>query len=377
MQIRLSLNQSEFMFKIPIFRSVIMVLLANMISGVGIMVLMWVQLTNYAHADQALQPGSRQLTSLKLGLSFPPVSNAQGRDLTRQHMVALNMSLLRFGEDWTLREPTKGTFAWGGLDDRMQFVQDNNLSLWLTIQSQGPPWACDPLLTNKKSCVYTDLAAFRNYVNKVLKRHGNKIAKIQFGNEWQGEWWYAGTAEQFVASHNVVYSAARLHAPEAKVVLGGFSIGALRGLAACEGLMPSPPGKDCASAEGKQFLGRIRTVLQKAKYDAIDIHLYDDPENWQFYHDAVVKNAPGVPILISEFGGPNVLTEPYTDEYHGKRVQVYLDKIAMMPVAEAYYFTLVENPNANKTHVKSGLLTPGPAYMPKSAYYVVQSFCKP
>ncbi len=312
--------------------------------------------------------------SLELGLSFPPVSNAQGRDLTRQHMVALNMSLLRFGEEWTNREPTQGSFAWKGLDDRLTFVQDNNLLLWLTIQSQGPAWACDPLLTNERSCVYTDLVAFRNYVTGVLQRHGSKIAKIQFGNEWQGTFWYAGSAEQFVASHNVVYDVARLHAPDAKVVLGGFSIGALRALAACEGLIAPPPGKDCASAEGQQLLGRVRTVLQQAKYDVIDIHLYDDPENWQFYYDAVAKNAPGVPILVSEFGGPNVLTEPYTDDYHAQRVQAYLDKIATLQVAEAYYFTLVENPNANEAHVKSGLLTQGAAYLPKPAYYVVQSW---
>ncbi len=55
--------------------------------------------------------------------------------------------------------------------------------------------------------------------------YGSKIAKIQFGNEWQGTFWYAGSAEQFVASHNVVYDVARLHAPDAKVVLGGFRLG--------------------------------------------------------------------------------------------------------------------------------------------------------
>ncbi len=114
--------------------------------------------------------------------------------------------------------------------------------------------------------------------------------------------------------------------------------------------------------------------MQQAKYDVIDIHLYDDPENWQFYYDAVAKNAPGVPILVSEFGGPNVLTEPYTDDYHAQRVQAYLDKIATLQVAEAYYFTLVESPDANEAHVKSGLLTQGPAYLPKPAYYVVQSW---
>jgi len=39
----------------------------------------------------------------------------------------------------------------------------------------------------------------------MLNRYKNQIAKIQFGNEWNLEFWYAGTAQDFVAANNILY----------------------------------------------------------------------------------------------------------------------------------------------------------------------------
>ncbi|NRA12602.1 MAG: hypothetical protein HRT57_11665 [Crocinitomicaceae bacterium] len=47
-------------------------------------------------------------------------------------------------------------------------------------------------------------------------------------------------------------------------------------------------------------------------------------------------------MIVSEFGGPNINYEPYTQTYQADRLFQYIKKIDSLKIEEAYYFKLIE-----------------------------------
>lgn len=322
------------------------------------------------------------LTNLSLGISFPPIANSTERTFTKMHLDTLGVQKIRIAEDWTLREPTQGNFNWTPLDDRINWAYNNNYEILLTIQSRGPSWACSPI-QNSQSCVFNNNNDFKIYVDSLLQRYTGKIAKIQFGNEWQSDYWYAGNAGDFIAANNVLYNSVQMYSPSTKVVLGGFSTISLRFLAGCKGFVSSFYDDDgtyysssylstnCPLPAIQNVINRIDSVLQLAQYNMLDIHLYDDVEQWDEYYinfkDTITK-----PIIVSEFGGPNMNYETYTNSYQANRLYQYIKKLDSLQIQEAYFFKLVEG-TSNPAHSTSGLIS-DTSLVEKPAYYLFKSF---
>ncbi len=316
-----------------------------------------------------------------LGISFPPVADADQRAFTAPLLEELGVTHIRIGENWANREPENDRFNWAPLDGRIEWAEKYGLEVLLTIQSNGPEWAC--AASNEKSCVYGDYAEFQAYVEALFQRYANRISKVQFGNEWQTEWWYLGTAEQFTEASNIVYRAARDYSPQTVMVLGGFTTISLRGLAACAGLVDSvyDDGGNlyddkffttyCQSAEFRKGVDRITYVLEHAQYDELDIHLYDDAEKWPIYveHFSSLVNQP---IIVTEFGGPNVNMEPRSESYQAERLARYIRTIDELGIEEAYFFKLVEG-SGNPAHAISGLIS-SPGLKKKESYWVFEAF---
>ena len=316
-------------------------------------------------ADQ--QPPARDysLNYLTLGIAFPPVASSDQRDFTAPLLAELNVKQIRIAESWAAREPTPGNFNWQPLDERLNWAFENNIRVLLTIQSDGPDWACSPV-QNDKSCVYNDNAAFKNYAELLMQRYAGKIDRIQFGNEWQSSFWYAGNAQQFTEASNVVYQAIQAYAPGTRMVLGGFTAISLRFLAGCNGQVTSFYDDEgifydsstladmCQAQEILDVFDRITYVLNNALYDEIDIHLYDDVENWGAYYSNF-KDMVQKPIIVSEFGGPNMNYEPYTEDYQAERLYAYIKTLDSLQIEEAYYFKLVDGTD-NPAHARSSLI---------------------
>jgi len=311
-------------------------------------------------------PADYQLDQLALGISFPAVEDEKQREFSAEKLAELDVSKIRFAEEWAFREAVQGTYNWGPLDARLNWVQTQGYEVLLTIQSKGPDWACSDR-QNERSCVFADNQAFKTYIDSLLMRYPNQIAKLQFGNEWQSDFWYIGSAAEFIEANNIVYQAVQEHSPTTQVVLGGFTTISLRLMAGCAGQLTDFEDDEgnqydqtfldanCGGAELTAGLARIDSILEYALYDELDLHLYDDPENWDeiLTHFRSLSNSP---LIVSEFGGPNLNLEPKSDAYQAERIAYYIRKIDSLQISEAYFFRLIEGSN-NPAHASSGLVS--------------------
>lgn len=299
----------------------------------------------------------------KMGFSFPPVADSGQRTLTMNELNNLNVKKVRFAENWKVREKTKGAMDWAPLDERVDFFSRNGISVLLTVQSDGPDWAVSQ--SDKDSAVFLNDTDFSNYTVALVGRCAGKIDKIQFGNEWNSSYGYIGSKEQYTHFQTRFYTNVKSVAPGLPVVLGGISSGGLNILAYSMGLISvitdnhgvaydgDDRGTVTNDAQVKEVLERLYYVLTNASYDIIDLHMYDDCENWPVYLNMIRSMCPGKDIILSEFGGPSP-DDLYTDYYQAQRLYDYMRTLDTMSFNEAYYFKLVES--SDSVHSRSGLL---------------------
>jgi len=328
--------------------------------------------------------GEYQLNNLELAISFPPVESDSQRKNTQKVLSDLKVKKIRFAEEWKFREPTKDNYSWGPLDDRLNWAEENGYEVMLTIQSNGPDWACVGA-SNDNSCVF-DTTEFKQYIIDLLQRYPNQLDKIQFGNEWQSDFWYAGSAEEFTIANNILYEAVQNYSPETAVVLGGFTAISLRFMAGCagelshfqddEGIVYEQSYLDvnCSGTEGTALFNRINSVLDNSSFDLLDMHLYDDVENWSSIINHF-KSVTTKPVIVSEFGGPNSHYEDDSDGNQAKRLYDYIITLDSLEIEEAYFFKLVQG-TKNEAHVKSGLMK-GAFKSKKQSYFVFRNFSNP
>jgi hypothetical protein len=216
----------------------------------------------------------------------------------------------------------------------------------------------------------------------LFSRYSGKIPKVQFGNEWQSEWWYIGSAAEFIASNNVLYQSIQENSPSTQVVLGGFMHMSLRIMAACNGYVNSfydDYGNEYdqtwidQNCEGQillDFFARIDSVLRYADYDLLDLHLYSDVDQWDEYYDCFTDTITK-PVIVTEFGGPNIYLEPSNDTYQAQCLYRYIKKLDSLQIPEAYFFKLVAgstNPNGVVSNLIDSTLNL------KESYFVFQAF---
>jgi hypothetical protein len=292
-------------------------------------------------------------------------------DFTVDKLKSLAIDRIRIGIDWRNREPEKGSFYWEPMDLRMNTARDNNISVFLTIISLGPDWACLP--SGSDGACLLDENALKTFIEQILIRYDH-IDKIQFGNEWESgiedgtSYIDRYSVENFVVYNNILYDAVQRVSPDTEVVLGGLTrTYPIAEYYAEDGSYPDLTGIRLANGATEEYLKNhidkikadynsrgskqnIEWVFQNANYDIIDIHLYDDPENWPEYLTVLPIEKP---ILVSEFGGPNSEFEDTSPDYQAERMEFYINAIEQLPIIEAYYFKLVESDASY--HKDSGL----------------------
>lgn len=324
--------------------------------------------------------------NIEFGISFPPVKNGEELYFTYTTLKDLNTNRVRISENWKYREPTQDSFNWSPLDARIKNLDNQGIQFILTIQSDAPEWIKHTSSSyNERSVAFTDSnnAQFEIYLERLLKRYKGKIKEIQFGNEWQSRWWYSGSKEEFTRTQNLFYDTVKKHDPNIRVVLGGFSIDSLRAIAAITGHSDqyiTSEGKvisreDALKATDKDqarvYLERIYYILEKSRFDAVDLHFYDDPANWQSYLNSIKSLLPNAPVISTEFGGPNEKWVHYSDQLHDAELKKYMSTLNQLDIEYALYFKLVDESDAN--HAKSGLFDV--SLRKKPGYYSFKEIC--
>ena len=305
-----------------------------------------------------------ELDSLELGVAFPPAQDAGQLTATIAACRELGFTRVRIQESWASREPQKDSYNWGPLDTRIGMLHDAGIRILLTLGAHEWPGWLAPSATHGEP---ETLGRFRHYAADLLARYDGRIDRIQFGNEWNWEIDdYFGCSESaYVAYANVLYEEVmkRPAASRPTAVLG--SLNGLAYLALDQGLIDSIVilGREPYADEIAAYLAspdralskRAAYVLRNANYEMLDIHLYDDAENWPAYLQALNAAASAAkgatfPVLVSEFGGPYPVSEY---GFYGGRprrsvlagcLPDYLHALDSMDVQEAYFFSLKEDP---------------------------------
>lgn len=333
--------------------------------------------------------------SLTWGMAFPPLETEIPRgfdrrplDFTLETMKDLKLQHLRFTEDWKQRETSVNGFDWTSLDARMEALK--GFKVMLTIQSNGPEWRCSQSV--ERGCVIEDLNAFESYLGQLLQRYPEAIERIQFGNEMLNPTFFPGQPSAYLLAQQRFAQVVRRLRPELPLVLGGFSAGALRRFAFCEGQQDlvlyengrkvEPGARDsfCLRREVQDENFGLQQILQNADYDQVDLHLYDDPEYWPLMYQSVQEELERIAehkdrevpaVIVSEFGGPALPLEPDDEAYQARRLGDYMDTLQRLPgLQAAYFFKLFPDSIANTPHRSSTLFRVGLPPQRKAAYEV-------
>ncbi|WP_224815595.1 glycoside hydrolase family protein [Hasllibacter sp. MH4015] len=294
-----------------------------------------------------------------IGIAFPPVSTAAHRAFTSAALVDLGIQHIRIAEAWSRRPLDPGPQDFAPLAERTADLRAAGLRILLTVELDAPDAACG--LRNDHACIIRDDAPFEAYLTTLLQAVGDDLDAIQIGNEWDNR--FPGSTRDFLALHARAAAVIRAERPDLTLVLGGVTGRAGLSHALCfEGDDHGIPGlrdedvRQWLCNRGMMFneaaQAAVSAALSIADYDVADIHLYDAPGLWPGAV-AWMQAHTDRPVWVTEFGGPWPRNEPSDPDYHAARLAVYLDTIATLPVARAYYFKLTDDPGSYHAH--SGL----------------------
>ena len=339
---------------------------------------------------QPLAPATALDGDTEFGIAFVGLADEASRAVAARHLPPLGVRITRLESDWGFREPEEGTYRWGPMDARMDFLQELGVRAVVTFPADAPDWLrerLEPARVNERSVALDDAgrAAFAAYVRAFLERYlvrnPGVIGWVQFGNEWGSRFNYVGSGADFVRSHNAFHAAVKAVDAELTVVLGGLSVGWLAALAAHDGtvawfwdadgtvrtgddvraFLAEEEARFVAGAVDETPLGRLATVLDGARYDWVDAHLYDRWQDFPAYVEALRSRLPegfAGRVVVTEFGGPHPVAERHlSDAEHAHRLERYMRAIEGLDVAFALHFRLVRSPAA--LHDRSGLMRAG------------------
>lgn len=284
------------------------------------------------------EPAKAQSPSL--GLAFPgnqPAFYGLLRDA--------GMSWARISASWRRIGNEDGTVSFDDLDRRVSGLQAVGIQPFITFESDAD-WATDPATHRVKNATPLDVHAWQSFVAAVVERYdGDGHADMpglrapvrywQAANEYvsdtnaSGGW--AGSNVDLLAYVNAAHDAVKAADPAAQFVLGGTAAFVMDVALVNQGRadwtvrqfwedgseLVFAPTKSKGPEVSDLVENRLKFILQNARYDISDIHLYG-PENRDPARIAALRDWSGErPFLSSECGGPNLdYGDTYSPEAH-------------------------------------------------------------
>lgn len=297
---------------------------------------------------------------LDLWVWFPPMRNI---DEINQSIANINnvwTKDIRISELWNLREAQKDVYNWDALDARINSFYNNGTKILLMIEATWPDW----LNSTWSHTEAATLTEFREYVNLLLTRYGDKLEWIGYWNEWN---WiidedFQWNVDAYVSYANIIYDEVKKLPTSTRpwVVLWPYSW--LPYVAYDQWLISDykmewqdvlvnlvSAYKQLPYEERASRL--VEEVLSKAKYDVLNIHLYDTYYQWKEYVQAFQNinfqiKWKKFPIVVTEFWWPypqhlyNILWIP-SQELIATRLMSQVSTIAQIDdIKVAYLFKL-------------------------------------
>ncbi len=306
------------------------------------------------------------LDSLEIGIAFPSVRTPSELSETITAMTDLGTDWARIGFDWSFREPSEDTYSWDALANRLNAFADAGIKVLLTVETHSWP---DWLPVDAEHDDSVTLAQFRELMADFLTAYGDKVARIQLGNEWNWEIddYLNGSEEAFISYTNILseevtnYRTANSSSTPT-LVLGSFSARHMlaydQGLATevtIEGqsVFEDQVAEYAALPASERMTVRVENILSNTNVEMLDIHFYDDNDDWSKHMQAFRTAAQNsgldysIPVIVSEFGGPwperlyDELGRP--SEYDlASRLPGYMHTLDSLDVEEVYFFKLKE-----------------------------------
>ena len=150
------------------------------------------------------------------------------RALRRARLAGAKWARLHY-LSWALREPERGRDVWDGLDERLDLAAQNGLRVLVNVVGV-PRWAspaADGKLTvtgepRWKMAAPSDLAAWSNFVIRLVSRCKGRVSDWEIGNEpgYTSAFWTTGSPEDFAAYLKAAFIAAHAADPACRVYPG-------------------------------------------------------------------------------------------------------------------------------------------------------------
>ncbi|SCM68782.1 hypothetical protein [Donghicola eburneus] len=270
-----------------------------------------------------------------LGLAFPG-NQPQFYDLLRD----AGMSWARISASWRRIGREDGSLSFADLDRRVAGLQAVGVHPFVTFESDAD-WATDPATHRVKNATPTDMTAWAAFITAVVERYDGDghadmpglrapVRMWQAANEYvsdtnaSGGW--AGSNADLLIYVNAAHDAVKAADPAAQFVLGGTAAFVMDVALVNQGYadwtvrqfwqdgseLVYAPDKSRGAEVTALVEDRLKFILENARYDIADIHLYGPEERDGDRIAALTAWSGGKPFLSSECGGPNL---DYGDSY--------------------------------------------------------------
>lgn len=237
-----------------------------------------------------------------MGLDTPPRSYAENIRAAGE----LGVTSLRVDLNWQMVEPQPGRFNWTITDRMVKEARAKHLEILFVLK---PISAWGTTRKSRASGIYNsasaprDMAQWTSLVSALAVRYRDQGVSYEIGNEVNGQAFWDGTQQEYLALLRASYGAIKGADPRARVLSAAMGCGVSRNFTGAE-----------AGEALRRHDGWLRPILATGAFDVVAVHDYYYPgeaaENgfsFQSYLDHVrqLMKEAGVddrPIWITEMG---------------------------------------------------------------------------
>ena len=274
----------------------------------------------------------------RLGLAFPGA-----RRIYYRFLPQAGLGVVRLGVSWREVEAQPYAYRWTPLDMRVVQLQRMGIDPFLTLYSDAQ-WATRPNTHGVKNGTPLAMDVWTRFVGVLVERYDGDglqdapgllrpVRYFQVANEWMssrnrsGGW--AGTHDELIAYINASYRVVKARHPDAVFVLGGIASMNLDLMVLHEGMatytarqrLRAGDQVELSPAKARDpiynaLIAGAYGVLETARYDAADVHLYGPVDRDQVRIRLVRTKTAGRPLVSTECGGPSLDYQVYTPAAH-------------------------------------------------------------